>query len=150
MREIPDVRSLQSLVGQDLGTSGWHRVTQLHIDAFARATEDYENLHIDPTYAATTEFGSTVAHGLYTLSLGPKLLEQIFSVRTFRVGLNYGYDKVRFTSPVMPGRRIRMTAHLESADPVDNGVKLRIRQTFEIEDQPKPACVATWLLAYYD
>lgn len=150
MREVPDVRSLQSLVGQDLGTSDWHLVTQLHIDAFARATEDYENLHIDPTYAATTQFGGTVAHGLYTLSLGPKLFGQILSVQTFRVGLNYGYDKIRFTSPVIPACRIRMTAHLESAEPLDNGVKLRIREAFEIENKPKPARVATWLVAYYD
>lgn len=150
MREIPDVDSFRALVGHDLGTSDWHTVTQVHIDAFARATEDYEDLHIDPTSARAAAFGGTVAHGLYTLALGPKLLEQIFVVQKFQYGLNYGYDRVRFTSPVQPRCRLRMTAHLESAEPVAGGLKLRIRQTFEIEGQEKPACVATWALAYYD
>jgi acyl dehydratase len=150
MREIPDVHAFRALVGQDLGTSDWHTVTQLHIDAFARATEDYEDLHVDPTCAKAAVFGGTVAHGLYTLSLGPKLYEQILTVTKFRLGLNYGYDRVRFTSPVKPRCRLRMTAHLEAADAVDGGLKLRIRQTFEVEGQEKPACVATWSIAYYD
>lgn len=152
MREIEDVQTFRTLVGQDLGTSPWHEVTQLHVDAFARATEDYEDIHVDPAYAATTRFGGTVAHGLYTLSLGPKLTGQIFEVRKFSAGLNYGYDRVRFTALVQPRCRVRLHAHLEAADPLpgDDGLKLHIQQRFEIEHQPKPACVATWVVAYYD
>jgi acyl dehydratase len=151
VREVQDVQSFRELVGQDLGTSEWHTVTQLHVDAFARATEDYEDLHVDPGSAATVPFGGTVAHGLYTLSLGPKLFEQILIVKKFRLGLNYGYDRVRFTSPVIPRCRLRLVAHLEAAEPIDGGgLKLRIRQTFEIEGQEKPACVAIWAVAYYD
>lgn len=120
-RVIADIESFRALVGQDLGTSEWHEVTQLHIDASARATEDYENLHIDPAYAATTVFGGTIAHGLYTLSLGPKFYAQILVLEKFRAGLVYGYDKVRFTSPVKPRSRPRMTAHLERVDPIADG-----------------------------
>ena len=151
MREIENVQAFAELVGQDLGTSGWHTVTQLHVDAFARATEDYEGLHVDPSSPLTAAFGGrNVAHGLYTLSLGPKLFEQILVVKKFRLGLNYGYDRVRFTSPVIPRCRLRLLAHLEAADPLEGGLKLRIRQRFEIEDQEKPALVATWSVAYYD
>ena len=149
-RELEDVQAFRALVGQDLGTSEWHTVTQLHVDAFARATEDYEDLHVDPSSAATAPFGGTVAHGLYTLSLGPKFYEQILTLKKYSLGLNYGYDRVRFTSPLKPRFRLRIAYHLEAADPIDGGLKLRIRQTFELEGQGKPACVATWTIAYYD
>lgn len=92
----------------------------------------------------------TIAHGLYTLSLGPKFQYEIFEMNGHSLALNYGYDKVRWISPVRVGSRLRMTAHLIAAEPLEGGSKFRMRQTFEIEDEDKPACVAESLFAYFD
>lgn len=150
MRTINGLDELRGLVGQDLGTSAWHTVTQAHIDAFAAATDDYERIHVDPERAAQTPFGVTIAHGLYTLSLGPKFLYEIYTVDGHSLALNYGYEKVRFLSPVRVGSRLRMTVHVAAAEALEGGTKFRTVQTFEIEGQDKPACVAESVVAYYD
>jgi len=144
------VDELRALVGQTLGTSSWHEVTQERIQAFADATEDWERIHVDPDRAAETPFGVTIAHGLYTLSLGPKFQYEIFEMTGHSLALNYGYDKVRWLSPVKVGARIRMTQHLLSAEPREGGSVFRTTQTFEIDGQEKPACVAESLFAYFD
>jgi acyl dehydratase len=144
------IDQLRDLAGQDLGTSAWHRVTQSHIAGFADATDDHEPLHVDLDRAARTPWGVPIAHGLYTLSLGPKFVYEIFEVTNDSVRLNYGFDRVRFLSPVRVDSRIRMAAHLVSVDPISGGSRFRIRQTFEVEDQDKPACVADAIFAYFD
>lgn len=150
MRILNSVDELHALVGQTLGTSSWHQVTQERIQAFADATEDWERLHVDPVRAAQTPWGLTIAHGLYTLSLGPKFQYEIFEMNGHSLALNYGYDKVRWLTPVTVNSRIRMTQELLAADPIEGGSKFRTRQTFEIEGQDKPACVAESLFAYFD
>src|SRR5213592_4772372 len=102
MLTISGLDELRAKVGEELGVSEWHEVTQERIDAFAEATEDHQWIHVDPERAAETPFGGTIAHGLYTLSLGPKFSYAMFSLEGFTCGLNYGYDKVRFPAPV-PG-----------------------------------------------
>jgi acyl dehydratase len=144
------VDELRAQVGQTLGTSSWHEVTQERIQAFADATEDWERIHVDPDRAAETPFGVTIAHGLYTLSLGPKFQYEIFEMTGHSLALNYGYDKVRWLSPVRVGSRIRMTQHLLSAEPLEGGSVFRTTQTFEIDGQEKPACVAESIFAYFD
>jgi acyl dehydratase len=141
---------LRALTGQELGCSAWHAVTQERIQAFADATEDWEAIHVDPERAAATPFGVPIAHGLYTLSLGPKFLYEIFSMTRHSLGLNYGFDRVRFLAPVRVGSRIRMTAHLVGSEPIEGGTKFRIRQVFEIEGEEKPACVAESVIVYFD
>jgi acyl dehydratase len=141
---------LRSRTGQDLGTSAWHEVTQERIQAFADATEDWERIHVDPVRAAETPFGVTIAHGLYTLSLGPKFLYEIFEMVGHSLALNYGFDRVRFVAPVPVGSRLRMTAHLLGHEEIDGGTRFRVRQTFDIEHAEKPACVAESVLAYFD
>lgn len=141
---------LQALTGQELGTSSWHDVTQHRIQAFADATEDWEPIHVDPRRAAETPFGVPIAHGLYTLSLGPKFLYEIFTMTGHSLGLNYGFDTVRFLAPVRVDSRVRMLASLVSSERIGGGVKFRIRQVFEIEGEDKPACVAESVIAYFD
>lgn len=150
MLTINGVDDLRARVGTDLGTSSWWDVTQERIQGFADATEDWERIHVDPARAAETPWGVTIAHGLLTLSLGPKFLYEIFEMTGHSLALNYGFDKVRFLTPVKVGSRLRMRAHLASSEPLDGGTKFRIVQTFEIEGEAKPACVAESVVAYFD
>jgi acyl dehydratase len=147
MTGVDDLRALEGTV---IGTTDWHEVTQERINAFADATEDWERLHVDPERAATSPWGVTIAHGLYTLSLGPKFQYELFEMNGHSLALNYGYDKVRWLNPVRVGSRIRMTAELLAVEPVEGGSKFRMKQTFEIEGEEKPACVAESLFAYFD
>ncbi len=149
-RSLHAVDELRALVGQRLGTTAWHDVTQERIQAFADATEDWERLHVDPVRGKESPFGVNIAHGLYTLALGPKFQYEIFEMSGHSLALNYGYDKVRWTSPVKVGSRLRMTADLLAAEPLDGGSKFRMLQTFEVEGQERPACVAESLFAYFD
>ncbi|MTD12460.1 MaoC family dehydratase [Nakamurella sp. YIM 132087] len=149
MRIVDGVQDLEDLLGQELGTSGWHTVDQSLITAFAHATDDFEAIHLDPGRGIEAGLGGTIAHGLYTLALGPKFLYEIFEVRGHRLGLNYGFDRVRFTAPVTVGSRVRMSATLVRAAPLDGGTRFTIRQRFEIEGRERPACVADALVAYF-
>jgi acyl dehydratase len=150
MLKMTSVDDLRARVGEVLGTTAWHEVTQERINAFADATEDWERLHVDPERAKDTPWGVTIAHGLYTLSLGPKFQYEIFEMNGHSLALNYGYDKVRWLQPVPVGSRLRMTAELIAAEPIDGGSKFRMQQTFELEGSDKPACVAESLFAYFD
>jgi acyl dehydratase len=142
MLTISGIDELRAKVGEELGVSEWHEVTQEAIDAFADATGDHQWIHIDPDRAAQTPWGSTIAHGLYTLSIGPKFTFDMFTIAGFAFGLNYGYNKVRFPAPLPVNSRVRMRATLSSVDDVPGGVQLTITQTFEREGEQKPVCVA--------
>lgn len=146
---VDGVDGLRALVGETLGTSSWHEITQERIQAFADATEDWERLHVDPERAAETPWGVTIAHGLFTLALGPKFQYEIFQMSGHSLALNYGYDKVRWLTPVKVGSRLRMTQDLLAAEPLEGGCKFRTRQTFEVEGETKPVCVAETLFAYF-
>jgi acyl dehydratase len=150
MLAISGVEGLRARAGEELGVSAWHEVTQAHIDAFASATDDYERIHVDPERAKETPWGVTIAHGLYTLSLGPKFLYEIFAMEGVELALNYGFNKVRFVSPVPVGSRVRMRATLAAVDDVDGGVQCTVTQTFEREGQEKPVCVAESVVRYFD
>ena len=150
MLTITGIDELKTKVGEELGVSEWHDVTQSDIDAFAEATGDHQWIHVDPERAAQTPFGSTIAHGLYTLSLGPVLTEQAFSLEGIAFGLNYGYDRVRFPSPLPVDSRVRMRATLTSVDDVPGGIQMKVTQTFEREGGEKPVCVAEQLVRLYN
>jgi acyl dehydratase len=150
MLTISGVEGLRARAGEDLGVSSWHEVTQDHINAFAAATDDYERIHVDPERAKQTPFGVTIAHGLYTLSLGPKFLYEIMSMEDVPLALNYGFNKVRFISPLPVDSRVRMRATLKSVDDVDGGVVATVAQSFERDGQEKPICVAESVVMYYD
>jgi acyl dehydratase len=139
---INGLEELKSKVGEELGVSDWVEVTQEAIDAFADATGDHQWIHVDPERAKDTPFGGTIAHGLYTLSLGPQLSYSLFEVQGVAFGLNYGYNKVRYPAPLPVGSKVRMRATLTAAEDIPGGLQMTITQTFEREGGDKPVCVA--------
>jgi acyl dehydratase len=149
MLTITGPDELKTRIGEELGVSDWHEVTQERINAFAEATEDFQWIHVDADRAKDTPFGGTIAHGLYTLSLGPRFSYAMFSLEGFAFGLNYGYDRVRFPAPVPVGSRVRMRATLSEVHDVAGGLQITITQTFEVEGSEKPACVAESLSRVY-
>ena len=133
---------LQKLIGVELGPTEWHDVTQDRIDAFADATGDHQWIHVDPERAAAGPLGGTIAHGLYSLALGPAFSYQLLSFEGFAHGLNYGYDKVRFPSMLPSGSRIRMKVTLLAAERVPGGIQVRSKQVIQAEGIDKPIMVA--------
>jgi len=138
---------LQAVVGRELGVSGWHVVSQDMIDRFADVTSDHQFIHVDPVRAAQTPFGGTVAHGFLTLSLLSVLgQEAIPPIEERVIGINYGFDKVRFPAPVKAGARVRGRFVLDGITPRSAGeMLLRYQATIEIEGEAKPAVSAEWL-----
>jgi acyl dehydratase len=148
---LEGIEGIRRRVGTELGATGWHPVTQGDIDAFADCTGDHQWIHVDADRARESPFGTTIAHGLYTLSLGPRLNDELFEITGFDYGLNYGFERVRFPAPAPVGCRLRMRADLVEAEPVPGGIQIVVRQTFEREGEAKPVCVADavsrWILA---
>ncbi|WP_106401678.1 MaoC family dehydratase [Actinocorallia populi] len=148
MRVLNGVDEIRAAVGQHLGHSAYRTVTQRDIDAFAELTGDDQWIHVDPGRAAQGPFGGTIAHGLLTLSLGPRLVREIYKIEGMRMGVNYGYDKIRFPAPVPVDSKIRVGAELEDVQDANGGLLVRLRFTWEVEGASKPACVASMLLRY--
>ncbi len=150
MQTIASPADLPPLVDQHLGYSRYLDITQERIDLFAEATGDHQWIHVDPERAAAGPFGTTIAHGYLTLSVGPELLHDVVAWENTRMGVNYGLNKVRFPSPVPVGSRVRVGAVLREAEDLGGGgVQVRLELTFEVEGATKPACVAELLLRYY-
>ncbi len=149
MRTFNGVEDLKASVGQEIGVSDWYEITQAEIDRFAEATDDHQWIHVDAERAKDTPFGGTIAHGLLTLSLGPKFAYSLYTVENVAFALNYGYEKVRFPAPVPVDSKLRMRATVASVDDVPGGVQLRVTQTFEIEGGEKPVCVAESVARVY-
>jgi len=125
----------------ELGTSDWHTIDQQRVNLFADATDDHQWIHVDPEAAAKGPFGGTVAHGYLTLSLVPLLLSEMMSLSDAQIGLNYGTEKIRFTSPVPVGSRIRLRAKLLKAERRGPSVIYHVGVQVEIEGRDKPALV---------
>jgi acyl dehydratase len=132
---------LEQSEGRELGASSWHTLTQEQIDDFAKATGDYQWIHVDPERAAEGPFGTTVAHGYLTLSMLPMLLSEIVSISDAAMGVNYGTEKVRFTNPVPVGSRVRLHARLVRAERRGPSVIWHVGVQVEIEGKEKPALV---------
>jgi acyl dehydratase len=135
-------------VGEQLGASSWHEVTQEQVGLFADATGDHQWIHLDPERAATGPFGGTVAHGLLTLSLAPVLVDEVVDVADASVTINYGMNKVRFPAPLPVGSRVRASVTCVAVDDVAGGKQATYGVTFEREGGAKPVCVAELLLRY--
>lgn len=142
---------LLSLIGQEVGVSRWITVDQARIDAFARTTEDEQFIHVDPERARATPFGGTIAHGFLTLSLASAMsYDALAPLDGVVMGVNYGFDKLRFLAPVPAGSKVRGRFKLLSAEAkgADDGVTrwlLKHELTVEIEGADKPALIAEWL-----
>ncbi len=149
MVTIKGIDELKAHAGQDLGVSGWHDVTQAEVDAFADATGDHQWIHVDPERARATPFGGTIAHGYYTLSLGPRFLEELLRVEDIGFMINYGVNKLRFPAVMPVGDRVRMRLRLAAVDEASGGVMLTSELTFEREGGEKPVCVAESLMLAY-
>ena len=143
------IADLESAEERELGVSEWHTVEQKHIELFADATGDHQWIHVDPEMAKQGPFGTTVAHGYLSLSLLPKLLGEVMSISDARMGVNYGTDKVRFTSPVPSGSRVRAKAKLLNSQRKGDGILYKVGVELEIEGQDKPAMVGEVLYLVY-
>jgi acyl dehydratase len=142
MRVFNGIDELEKVVGEHLGHSDWHTVTQEKVDQFADATGDHQWIHVDTEKAKAGPFGVTIAHGYMTLSLIPMLNAQIYRIDGLSMGINYGANKVRFPAPVPVGSRVRAGAELVELNSTPQGAQAVIRTTIEVEDGEKPACVA--------
>ncbi|MCL8025219.1 MaoC family dehydratase [Nocardioides bruguierae] len=140
------VEEVLAAAGTELGTSDWLTVDQARVDAFADATGDHQWIHVDLARAATSTFGGTIAHGFLTLSLLPALGAGVYRFDTPGAVLNYGLDKVRFPAPLPVGRRVRTHVRMAAAEDTGAGVRATLVHTVEIEDHPRPACVAETLV----
>jgi acyl dehydratase len=144
---LASLDEIRSRIGQEVGVSSWLMIDQARIDAFAVATEDHQFIHTDPTAAAQTPFGGTIAHGFLSLSLLSRMgAEAILLPEELKMALNYGFDRVRFLAPVKSGKRVRGRFVLDSAEEKAPGQwLLRHTVTVEVEDEDKPALTAVWL-----
>ncbi len=142
---------LPSLVGTEVGLSRWFEVDQARIDAFAKITEDEQFIHVDPDMAKHTPFGGTIAHGFLTLSLASAMsYDAVGMLDGVVMGVNYGFDRLRFLAPVRAGKRVRGRFVLKDAqnkgfDGTTTRWLLTHELTVEIEGEDKPALIADWL-----
>jgi acyl dehydratase len=126
---------------RDLGATDWVTLDQERINRFAEATGDHQWIHVDPDLAAQGPFGGTIAHGYLSLALLPGLMPDVLRVEGARMGINYGIDRIRFTSPVPVGSQVRVKARLLSAERRGEGVLYKLGVEVEIKDAEKPALV---------
>ena len=144
------LRELESRTGEEVGVSPWVEISQERIDLFAKATEDFQWIHVDPERAKGSPFGGTIAHGFLTLSMLPRLSESTFEFSDRRMGVNYGLNKVRFTSPVPAGAKIRGRFVLAKYEKIEgNGVQTTWSVTIEREGGDKPVCIAESIGRHY-
>ena len=139
---------LAGLAGRELGTSDWLEIDQARIDTFADATGDHQWIHVDVERAAAS-IGGTIAHGLLTLSLIPHLSSTILQVDGASHGVNYGFNRVRFTNIVPAGSKIRARLKMLSVDEKSGGKRLTREVTIEVDGQEQPAVIAEWIVIVY-
>ncbi len=141
------VQDIEAKIGQEVGVSDWITIDQDRIDQFAEVTEDHQFIHVDPERAAKTPFGKTIAHGFLSLSLLSKMAASLnMRLENLAMGINYGFDKVRFLDPVTVDSRVRARFVLKDFQSKGNGRYLfTYTVTVEAEGREKPALLAEWL-----
>ncbi|MBU3711408.1 MAG: MaoC family dehydratase [Limnohabitans sp.] len=150
MRVFETLQDLAACVGQEVAVSDWMAVTQEQVNQFAQATGDPQWIHVDVERAKSGPFGGTIAHGFLTLSMLPKFFESSFEIRQTRMGINYGLNRVRFTSVVPVGSRLRARMTLKAAEWIEQGgLQMTWSVTVEREGHDKPVCVAESLSRRY-
>lgn len=148
MKKFDNLAEFVAAEGAELGPTEWLLITQERVDLFADATEDHQWIHVDPDRAAQGPFGGTIAHGLLTLSLLPHFTHQLYAVDNISMAINYGYNKVRFITPVRVGSKLRARATIAAVAQLDNAVQATLSTTVEIEGSDKPAAVAESIVRF--
>jgi acyl dehydratase len=148
VRTFKDLDELVAAEGSELGPTEWLEISQERVNLFADATDDHQWIHVDPKRAADGPFGGTIAHGLLTLSLLPHFMHQLYTVGNVTMAINYGYNKVRFITPVKVGAKVRARAEISKVDQLDGAVQSTMTTTVEIAGSEKPAAVAESIVRY--
>ena len=148
MKKFNGLAEFIAAEGAQLGPTEWLEITQDRVNLFAEATDDHQWIHVDPERAASGPFGETIAHGLLTLSLIPHFTHQLYSVDNVAMAINYGYNKVRFITPVRVGAMLRARAEIASVTQLDGAVQAVLNTTVEIEGSDKPAAVAESIVRF--
>jgi acyl dehydratase len=146
-RVVKDLAELKTLIGQSLGVTEWHEVTQDLINRFADTTGDHQWIHVDVERCKTeSPYGACIAHGFLTVSLLPGFMREAVEVQgDYKMRINYGFNRLRFTGGVPAGSRIRAHFALTSVKDVEGGVEIAWTVSVEVEGRVKPALVAEWL-----
>jgi acyl dehydratase len=144
---IASLEEINDRIGSEVGVSDWILIDQDRIDAFAEVTEDPQFIHIDPEAAAKTPFGGTIAHGFLTLSLLSRMAaDAMLRPESVKMGVNYGFEKIRFLAPVRSGKRVRGRFRLQRFEEKREGQYQFVHEvTVEIDGEDKPALVAEWI-----
>ncbi|HZN84825.1 MAG TPA: MaoC family dehydratase [Mycobacterium sp.] len=148
MKKFSGLDEFVAAQGSQLGPTDWLEVTQDRVNLFADATDDHQWIHVDPERAANGPFGGTIAHGLLTLSLLPHFTHQLYTVDNIAMAINYGYNKVRFITPVRVGSKIRARAEIAKVDQLEGAVQATVTVTVEIDGSDKPAAVAESIVRF--
>jgi acyl dehydratase len=143
--------AIRKAVGKHLGYSEWVLVTQERVNQFADATGDHQWIHVDVERAAKeSPYGGTIAHGYLTMSMTNLLVPQVVKMGGFKMGVNYGVDKVRFPAPVKVGDRVRAGVEIADVTDVAGGIQVKMKITVEVEGTDKPACVVESLARWVE
>lgn len=150
--EFKNFEEFKLMIGKQLPIGEWYTISQQMINNFANATLDKQWIHVDEKRAEKeSPFKSTIAHGFMSVSMISKLLEASFSIKSVKMGLNYGLNKVRFPNSVPVNSQLRMVSGVKEIDAISiNGIKVTFSCTIEIKGQEKPACVAEFIAAFFE
>lgn len=150
--EFKNFEEFRFMIGKQLPIGNWYTINQQMINDFANATLDKQWIHVDEKRAEKeSPFKSTIAHGFMSVSMISKLLEESFSIKSVKMGLNYGLNKVRFPNPVPVNSELRMISGVNQIDDIsNNGFKVTFSCVVEIKGQEKPACVAEFIAAFFE
>lgn len=149
MLVIKGLEGLKEVEGKHIGFSDWVVVDQERIDTFAKASGDYQWIHVDPERAKDGPFGATIAHGVLTLAMTNALTKDLFKFDGFRMVVNYGYEKIRFPTPVKVGTAVRAGLQFLELEEHEKFVQTPIEVTVEAQGSDKPACVARMTFRHY-
>lgn len=151
MKVLNNLKEAKALVGKELGLSEWQRISQRQISRFGKVTGDQQWIHTAPIRAKMfSPFKTTIAHGFLVLSLLPKFLEETYSIKSAKMGVNYGLNRVRFTAPVPVNSYVRGRVLLKDYKEIKKGAKLTVEVTVELKDSIKPACIAEQVFLIYE
>jgi acyl dehydratase len=150
MLTVTTIEDLQSRLGQEVGVSHWHSVSQEDINRFAQITGDRQWIHTDVEAAKSGPFRGTIAHGFYTLALIPMLMDQVLSLKSFAFVVNYGLNRVRFPAPLPVGDRVRLRLSIEGISSRPGSSDITFLASFECPSQDKPVCIAESVVRVFD